>query len=1109
MKVDHYIPRIRGRVAALAVAVALALPMAPGAAYANPVDVAGTLESAIQSIAEPAQEADGGIDLMAATTAPKYDYQVYYIDGLGDTWYNNSKCMRYLYIRTDNPDASFSLQCAGATTTYYDPLKSGEFDDIDDQGVVNHCLRVPGGYVAGFAFKPNSTGAKTLSLYEKSGSRKVLAATFTANFVDYDQALNKWVDDAFAKYGKSIKNPVEKLSAVCDGLRAEFHYPLNDGEYLIHLVTRPDEPFFVTKTWDSYVSPTTITYIANRMGVFEDVHNCFFDYEKGTEAYYAWHYYCRVTYQGEDYYLEACPSSSTGEMSWSSIKKLNFNNTSSSTFDEPRGFKQVEAQPEQKEEHKVSIKSDHGSVSVTGGYSVTEGEKVNFTIKSDSGYEIASVEVVRTSGWTVKVSGSGETRSFTMPDEDVTITVRYKEVSQLYSYSVNFENSPEGYAETGSAAAGDRVDFTVKAFDGYDVSSVAAVTSSGKSVTVYGSGEVRWFTMPNDSVEVVVVYQKDTRLHSYVIESENLQSGWGSAGVSYAGEKVHFDIKAYDGYVVSSVTAITDSGKSVAVNGTGNTRWFTMPNEGVRVTVTYVNDDDNLQYYSVGSSGLPFVWAGVGMAPSGAKVSVILHPYDGYTVTSVSAVTDSGKSVEIYGSGDTRWFTMPDEGASVTVHYEKAVNKRYIDVVQPTEGGTVSISGSPATVGSVVKVYPKPDDGWKVGSVTYTDASGKAIDIPQTANTTWAFDMPDADVTVKVTFVKDAAYRVKANKPAHATVYLQDRGYAPGEEVYYMIDPDEGYGVASIKAVDGNGKAVKLTGPVSYPDGLRYTFTMPESDVTITAAVEEDKEVQAIDVVVHDCSVLAPQEAKPGVEVNLHVEPNDGYALEKSAVVVTGKDGKRVAVTERGAGEYWFTMPDGPVTVTATATEAGDTEEPEKVFSDVPSDAWYAEPVAWAVENGIFHGYEGSDNFGPDDSITRAQMATVLYNVAKNPEVDTTIMDRFEDCVAGSWYGEAVSWAVQEGIFSGYSDSGNFGPDDPITREQIAVVLWRQAGEPAAAGDLASFPDGWKTSTWALEAMTWAVDEGIFTGNSVTGELMPTGNLTRAEAATVMMRLLS
>ena len=94
MKGGLYIPKTRGRVAALAVAAALALPMVPGAAFANQVDANATLESAIQSVAEPVQEADGGIDLMAATTAPKYDYEVYYIDGLGDTGYNNRKCMR-------------------------------------------------------------------------------------------------------------------------------------------------------------------------------------------------------------------------------------------------------------------------------------------------------------------------------------------------------------------------------------------------------------------------------------------------------------------------------------------------------------------------------------------------------------------------------------------------------------------------------------------------------------------------------------------------------------------------------------------------------------------------------------------------------------------------------------------------------------------------------------------------------------------------------------------------------------------------------------------------------------------------------------------------------
>ena len=178
---------------------------------------------------------------------------------------------------------------------------------------------------------------------------------------------------------------------------------------------------------------------------------------------------------------------------------------------------------------------------------------------------------------------------------------------------------------------------------------------------------------------------------------------------------------------------------------------------------------------------------------------------------------------------------------------------------------------------------------------------------------------------------------------------------------------------------------------------------------------------------------------------------------------------------------------------------------PSEDFIDVDQGLWYHEAIDWAIENGVMTGYDAT-HFGPNDVLTRAQVARVLYNMAGQPKVDgSTIDDTFTDCGADDWYADAVVWAVENGIFTGYED-GEFGPNDAISREQIAVVFWRLQGEPQSDNDLSTFPDGAKVSDWATEAVEWANEKGLLKGYDTTGELNPTGGLTRAECATVTMR---
>ena len=145
-------------------------------------------------------------------------------------------------------------------------------------------------------------------------------------------------------------------------------------------------------------------------------------------------------------------------------------------------------------------------------------------------------------------------------------------------------------------------------------------------------------------------------------------------------------------------------------------------------------------------------------------------------------------------------------------------------------------------------------------------------------------------------------------------------------------------------------------------------------------------------------------------------------------------------------------------------------------FADASEGQWYSEPVRWAWLHGVMIGYaDGSGLFGTGDELTRAQMAAVLHNAAGRPEVEVTGLP--SDCDASAWYAQAVAWALEQGIFHGYGDGSAFGPDDPLTREQAACVLHNAAGGPASGSDLSSFSDSGEVSEWAEASIEWDVAE--------------------------------
>ena len=231
--------------------------------------------------------------------------------------------------------------------------------------------------------------------------------------------------------------------------------------------------------------------------------------------------------------------------------------------------------------------------------------------------------------------------------------------------------------------------------------------------------------------------------------------------------------------------------------------------------------------------------------------------------------------------------------------------------------------------------------------------------------------------------------------------------------------------------------------------------------------------------------------AAKGTTVTLTVDPDKGYVLD-TLTVLDGKD-KEIKLTEKN-GKYTFTMPASKVTVEAMFKASAPTGK--NPFVDVPAGSYYEDAVVWAVDKGITTGTSAT-TFNPNGICTRAQAVTFLWRAAGSPAAKSKVMP-FTDVPSGSYYYDAVLWAVENGITKGTSDT-MFSPDATCTRAQIVTFLWRANGSPAVSGNSA-FTDVASDAYYAA-AVTWAEKNGI-TGGIGGGLFGSNNNCTRAQIVT-------
>ena len=319
------------------------------------------------------------------------------------------------------------------------------------------------------------------------------------------------------------------------------------------------------------------------------------------------------------------------------------------------------------------------------------------------------------------------------------------------------------------------------------------------------------------------------------------------------------------------------------------------------------------------------------------------------------------------------------------------------------------------------------------------------------------------------------------------------------------------------------GQTFTVSGTPTYRD---WVITLPAGGIlqvgtyTVTAySPSQDRTVSGQITVIGDSSstltysVILPGRveggtvtakksyAEEGETFRFTVTPDEGWELD--TLSVTDNRGTELDVKYEGDSVYSFKMPARRVEIQVSFREI----EVELPFTDVPEGAWYADAAAYVYEHGLMAGTSAT-TFAPDVTTSRSMIATILWRMAGGPVVNYAM--NFADVPQDQWYSEAIRWAASEGIASGYGNT--FGTHDPITREQLAVMLYQFAqarGYDVRVGEntnILSYTDVSDVAEYAIPAMQWACGAGIISGTGDGSTLTPQGQATRAQAAVMLTR---
>ena len=733
------------------------------------------------------------------------------------------------------------------------------------------------------------------------------------------------------------------------------------------------------------------------------------------------------------------------------------------------------------------------------------------------------------------------------------------------TYTVTVSNDGNGTASATPSAAEALTEITLTATPnrGYHFKEWQVLSPAGLVITN------NKFHMPNGDVEIKAIFEEDAPsaedLVDPMIRIHLIPDGGGYYSVlngTWTAADFFQPGKAPKGAKITAVTPPTspsipvsvnvDSGGTLSCTKTENTTEPVFKSETYTVTITsddyepisapltvrqYLNAgfegpirfNDELLYgdtytYTcrVNNPGENGVWSALIRNPDIFEIyqettDITSEPGKSIYTVKIRAIKTGRTCIDFLYLSDTTMASSKDSSDAIT-------------------GGTVSTRPLTVTAGSasITKGDALPTD--LVTCTGLLDSEGRKDDRDTVLENALSYRLLDAsgvevaaDTARKTpgtyTVVPAAALksgwdeRYSLNR-VNGTLTVEDKV----EELFTVTVKTDGNGTASatpsaaealteitLTATPNRGYHFKEWQVIS-PTGLVITnnkFTMPNDDVEIKAIFKKNTPTSPIGtgattypITVNSKNgdvTASHKSAAKGTTVTLTVDPDKGYVLD-TLTVLDGKD-KDLKLTDKGDGKFSFIMPAGKVTVEASFKE----EFPDlpNPFSDLaPSDFCY-DAVMWAVGRDITGGI-GNDTFGPNLPCTRAQAVTFLWRAASSPEPETRVMP-FTDVPVGSYYYNAVLWAIENGITEGTSDT-MFSPDDTCSRAQIVTFLWRAGGSPAASGNSA-FTDVASDAYYAA-AVIWAEKNDITGG--IGGDLFGSNNdCTRGQIVTFLYRAAS
>lgn len=374
------------------------------------------------------------------------------------------------------------------------------------------------------------------------------------------------------------------------------------------------------------------------------------------------------------------------------------------------------------------------------------------------------------------------------------------------------------------------------------------------------------------------------------------------------------------------------------------------------------------------------------------------------------------------------------------------------------------------------------------------------MDVSNGEKSAWVND--DCTIKLVATDIGTMDYTIKEYKEGkeYRTVFFDDVPLSNGI-IYNGGIPKQLNVLSSAYALtDNNGKKVYADsdtmkeGTTSGSGGRGSKI----SKYTIKALSAENGKIE-----------LKPKDASKGTIITITVIPDNGYELK--TLIVTDKKGDLVDLTEKEDGQYTFIMPSSNVTVEGSFEKIkADKEHTAELFNpfiDINMSDWFYDAVLKIYANKVMNGVSENE-FAPQSPTTRGMIVTILHNMENRPAPQR--IAPFLDVTSDKYYADAVAWASENNIVSGY-DTQTFGPNDPITREQLASILWRYAkykGYDVSVGqdtNILSYTDTFNISEYAIPAMQWTCGAGIMSGND-DGTLNPSGFAKRAEVASILVR---